>query len=190
MILGVIEYALTFDKVSQAGCLVVIRSILDFLYSFSSEIKKNFDLGMKVINYAFKAMEVQDLLPIAADLFSEAAKKLPQILDSYQFEAISKKVFALCEKAVPEQAVQNLISGLFNLTESSIGGKPSIDQKEIILNFVTFSLSKFVQTEQKSFEPGDLRKCIKLLLATFSSINHQFELLHEARLGRPSSPSS
>lgn len=183
-ILGVIEYALTFNTVAQQKCLVVIKSILHFLYSFSSEIKKNFGLGLKIINYAFVVMESEELLPVAADLFTEASQKLPQGLLTPDFTQIAQKIFTICEKNIQEQAVESLITGLFHLTESLSDGEAVPGQRQLIVGFVKHNLSIFLNKGLDSSSQEQLRRIIKLLLATFASLDNHFSALQDGQIGR------
>lgn len=184
-IVSVMEYALQFKDTINPYNIIIIKSIVQFLRSFCYEIKVNFSLGAKMIAYCLEIMDSPELLPVAADLFSEASRQLQNNVSLDDFTMLAQKTFMMCQKSVSESPVEDLVTGLWNLTDCQGESETIKAQRQKILEFVHSKLGEFCSSASiQSTADIHLTKLLRMLLSTFRALDSICQVGDETTISR------
>lgn len=171
-ILQVYEIALKFTNLDELPNIFVIKTILLFMNTFSSEYKYNLELAKQILRYCFLFIRNTELQSLASEVFFGLSNALEMPLPLSDFEDIVKEVSSLLDTITCVNTMDNIVKAVFNLTKNYTDRQVALATKQYGFELVQSRLLKYIEQASSDTHNNTTIFClVKLLTACFSSVD-------------------
>lgn len=171
-ILRVYEIALKFRNLQELPNIFVVKTILLFMSTFSSEYKYNLELAKEVLRYCFSFIHHPELQSLSSEVFFGLSNSLEVPLPLSDFEDIVKEVDHLLDLITCSNTMDTVVKSVFNLTKNYSDRQVALATKKYAFELVQSRLLKYIQHASSNLQNSSSIFClVKLLTACFSSID-------------------
>ena len=151
-ILQVYEIALKFTNLDELPNILVIKTILLFMNTFSSEYKYNLELAKQILRYCFLFIRNTELQSLASEVFFGLSNALEMPLPLSDFEDIVKEVSSLLDTITCVNTMDNIVKAVFNLTKNYTDRQVALATKQYGFELVQSRLLKYIEQASRSEE--------------------------------------
>jgi hypothetical protein len=165
------ELALRFTDVSELPNVFIVKTVLQFMNEFSSEVKNDPDLAVRVLSFCFKHFLDQELLPLASDLFYATANSLKVPLRIEIYSELVSEVSKVLEGIVQGESLENITLGLFCLSKHYNQVEHLYAARKLCFELVQTKLEKVLAESANFKDKGILMGMLKVLKSTLGSLD-------------------